>query len=147
MKIKTAIVVFLLTVCPIGGKADNKSPLYTAEINKEQERLIDAIAYVESKGKADAVGDNGAAVGILQIHKVLVDDVNRILGEAKYSYEDRYDADKSRQMFVVYIGHYCPSWNPERAARMWNGGPKGHLKRSTLPYWQKVRRILHDKNK
>lgn len=140
MKIKTAIAVVLLTVFPIGGRASDKSPLPTA--TPEQAKLIDAIVQVESKGKADAVGDNGNAVGILQIHKILVDDVNRILGEDKYSYEDRYDAIKSRQMFVVYTTHYTPSWDPEKVSRRWVSGPKGDSKKCSVPYWNRVRAIL-----
>ena len=43
------------------------------------EDLMDAIEQVESGGNANAVGDGGAAIGAFQIHKIYVDDVNRIM--------------------------------------------------------------------
>lgn len=138
MKIKLRyLIVFFLIVCPIGGN----SLSYGAE-PPSRDALIDAIIQVESGGKADAVGDNGKAVGVLQIHKVMVDDCNRILGENKYSYEDRKDPAKSRAMFIVYTNHYSPSWDPETVARNWNGGPKGHKKEATKSYWEKVQKLL-----
>jgi hypothetical protein len=46
-------------------------------------------------------------------------------------------------MFAIYTGHYAPgSTNYEQKARTWNGGPRGPSKRSTGPYWAKVRREL-----
>ena len=59
------------------------------------EKLIDALVRVESKGSVNAIGDNGKAIGILQIHKEVVDDVNKAYGVA-YSYEDRKCPIKSR---------------------------------------------------
>ena len=43
------------------------------------EDLLDAIEWVESKGYPNAIGDGGKAAGDFQIHKIYVDDVNRIL--------------------------------------------------------------------
>ncbi len=143
MKIKTAIAVFLFTIFPTGGSASEKSPLPTA--TPEQARLIDAIVQVESQGRADAIGDDGKAVGILQIHTVLVDDVNRILGKAEYSYKDRLDKTKSYQMFIIYTNHYTPSWDPEKVSRRWVSGPKGDLKKCSIPYWNKVQKLLKRK--
>jgi hypothetical protein len=72
--------------------------------------LLDAIEWVESKGKADAVGDNGNAVGSFQIWKIYVDDVNRILrlqGEEKtYFYRARQVRSSSREMVTIYLKHY-----------------------------------------
>jgi len=39
--------------------------------------LISALMIVESDGRADAIGDNGRAVGVLQIHPECVQDINR----------------------------------------------------------------------
>lgn len=103
------------------------------------DRLIEAIIQVESKGDPNAVGDGGKAVGILQIHKVMVDDCNRIAGFKKFTYEDRKDPAKSREMFRVYTDHYTPSWDAELVAKRWNGGPKGETKPATKEYWAKVK--------
>lgn len=107
-----------------------------------RDRLIEAIIQVESKGDPNAIGDGGKAVGILQIHKIMVDDVNRILGSTKYSYEDRRDPAKSREMFRVYTDHYTPEWDAETVARRWNAGPKGDKKDCSIPYWKKVKKCL-----
>lgn len=120
--------------------------------------LLDAIEWVESKGNANAIGDNGEAVGAYQIHKIYVRDVNRILGKETYTYEDRWNRDKSREMTRIYLKYYdhnTPtdgknqypfgnmSWQ-ERLARIHNGGPQGYKKESTEAYWEKVKRVLND---
>lgn len=107
--------------------------------------LIDAIIWVESRGNAKAVGDNGEAVGILQIHRVCVDDVNRILGKDQYTYADRLNVEKSRQMFGIYSAFYSKyhkDWSQQGIARRWNGGPWGHRKTATWDYWLKVKAYL-----
>ena len=117
------------------------------------EDLLDAIEWVESKGDKDAIGDGGDAVGCMQIWPILVDDVNRILGCNKYTYKDRYFRVKSREMAAVYFNYYCPDFlhreiglsANEYKARIWNGGPNGHNKECTKPYWEKVKARLETK--
>lgn len=103
--------------------------------------LLLAIIMVESSGDPNAIGDNGLAVGILQIHPILVQDVNRI-AKTEYTTEDRFDVDKSIQMFIIYTNHYTPCWTPELVAKRWNGGPTGHMKQATERYWRKVQREI-----
>lgn len=106
------------------------------------EQLIDALVKVESNGNPNAIGDNGRAIGILQIWKIVVDDVNRF-SNVKYAYDDRYDEVKSREMCKKYLIHYGgKNATNEKYARIWNGGPKGHMKNATLKYWKKVRAKL-----
>ena len=106
------------------------------------EKLIDALVHVESRGEVHAVGDNGRAVGPLQIHKEVVDDVNNAYG-TNYTYADRKSIDKSREICRKYLllhgGHKASN---EKYARIWNGGPGGHKKRRTRKYWAKVKRRL-----
>lgn len=121
--------------------------------------LLDAMEYVESKGKADAVGDGGAAVGSFQIHKIYVDDVNRIIAKRglrtpDFTYDDRLDPFKSRIMVTIYTEEYTDiragqifqnTFKIERfekAARNHNGGPWGWRKESTIAYWELVRARL-----
>jgi len=111
-------------------------------------RLLDAIEQVESGGKADAVGDNGNAVGSFQIWKIYVDDVNRILGEDRYTYSDRLSPILSREMVKVYIRHYATEKRLKREptlqdmARIHNGGGNGYKKECTKKYWIKVKRSM-----
>lgn len=105
------------------------------------ERLYRALIEVESGGDPHAVGDGGRAVGVLQIHPIMVRDVNRILGYDRWTLEDRWSAAESREMLEVYLGHYGAT-SYEEAARKWNGGPDGHEQRQTLQYWESVRALL-----
>jgi len=92
------------------------------------------------------------AVGAYQIHKIYVDDVNRILREDRYTYADRWDRDKSREMTEIYIMYYAGIRNNviyrtseqwyEAMARIHNGGPDGWKSDSTLPYWEKIKARL-----
>lgn len=104
-----------------------------------------AIVEVESEGEIDAVGDAGRALGVAQIHKVAVEDVNRILGYNRFVYADRLNPDKSREMFVIYTNYYGPQGNAtsfQDRARIWNGGPNGHNLQATIPYWNRVEKHL-----
>lgn len=121
------------------------------------EDLLDAIEQVESGGDPNAIGDNGQAVGNFQIHKIYVDDVNRIektnhtskyYSPNQYEYYHRENPYCSRSMVQIYLEHYAtkkrigrePTF--EDMARIHNGGPNGWKKESTKPYWQKVKREL-----
>lgn len=111
-------------------------------VAEPSEKLIDAFVQVESNGRANAVGDNGKAVGCLQIWEVVVDDVNRF-SPTKYSYEDRKSIIKSREICKKYLIHYGgKNATDEKYARIWNGGPKGYAKVSTRGYWRKVQTHL-----
>ena len=68
-------------------------------------KLIDAICKVESNNGMYVVGDNGKAIGCLQIWKTVVDDVNKY-SKVKYTYADRYDKVKSYKMFKLYIKYW-----------------------------------------
>jgi hypothetical protein len=102
-----------------------------------------AVCWVESRGDPYVrAGDGGRAVGIAQIHRVLVDDVNRIAGRPVWTYADRQDPVRAYAMFRTYALHYWPQGGPEQWARGWNGGPRGPQRAATRGYWQKVRAAL-----
>ena len=101
-----------------------------------------AVCWVESRGDPRAVGDGGAALGIGQIHKIMVDDCNRIARGRQWSYADRLCPSKSFEMFTCYCLHYYADGTPEVWARAWNGGPAGPRKRCTLGYWRRVEAAL-----
>ena len=105
------------------------------------ERLLDAIAQVESRCRTDAVGDSGNAVGILQIWPIMVKDVNRISSKT-FTLKDRYSKQKSYEMCRIYLNHYCKGMSDFNKARCWNFGPNGHKKKATIKYGNKVLREL-----
>lgn len=88
--------------------------------------VIDAIIKVESKGNPNAVNGNGRCVGLLQITPILVKECNGILKSKgcskRYTLGDRYNEQKSREMFVLIQNKYNPSNNVENGIRLWNCG-------------------------
>ena len=105
-----------------------------------------AMIQVESRGKSDAVGDGGRAVGLLQMHPIAVRSVNRVLEknsiDMEFTYDDRYDADKTIQMYWIWRNAKHSTSSYEVIARSWNGGPNGPNKSATLHYWNKVQKTL-----
>ena len=110
---------------------------------RDWSKVLKGIAYVESKNNPRAVC--GDQVGLLQIRPILVRDCNRILelrGSSKrYTLKDRYNASKSREMFILYQSHYNPKGNIERAIRLWNGG-FGYTIKGTQSYYNKVKKAM-----
>ena len=107
----------------------------------EWEELITKIIYIESDNGINVIGDNGKAIGPLQIHKILVDDVNRILGYKHYIYKDRYNLEKSIEMFNIYQQYYNPNKDIESAAKLWNGGPHYYKYPKVESYWRKINNV------
>jgi soluble lytic murein transglycosylase-like protein len=107
------------------------------------ERLLDAIAEVESRSDPNAVGDRGRAVGVYQIHWRYWQDGTRILG-MDWPYEDAVDPVRARQVVRAYLNHYGQGKSLLDMARIHNGGPRGHKKEATQNYARKIEAILRD---
>jgi len=113
--------------------------------------LWEAICTVESNGNPLAVGDGGRAAGIAQIWAITVKDVNRIAG-TNYTLNDRFDPEKSRQMFNLYVNHYGKGKSDGVKARIWNGGPNamratGQKKINLDRYFAKIQKHLKNEQK
>ena len=115
-------------------------PETKVDLQKKWGAVIHAIAMVESQGQPNVVSKNGLYVGYLQISEILVRECNRIVGYKKYTYADRYDKQKSIDMFIDYQEHYNPDGNMERAIRLWNSGDLNCMQRkaSTNGYYRRV---------
>ncbi len=103
--------------------------------------LISALIIVESSGNDQAIGDNGRALGPLQIHRGVVLDVNRITG-SHYRHQDMTNRAQARAVCEAYLKHYGRGATTEQLARRWNGGPTGDRKSATEAYWAKVKKQL-----
>jgi hypothetical protein len=109
------------------------------------DEVLAALREVESGGTADggrsARGDRGSALGPYQIHQPYWQDA-RVPGR----YEDCADAAYSRRVVLAYWSRWCPralaNVDAEVLARVHNGGPQGHTKLGTRPYWARVERAL-----
>ena len=108
--------------------------------------LLLILIMVESGGNPEAIGDNGKALGVLQIHAAYVEDVNRIYGTT-YKHQDALCRDTSIEIATLYLSYYG---SPERLGRnptvrdlalIHQGGPNGYRRtnRTAENYMQKVR--------
>jgi hypothetical protein len=103
--------------------------------------LISALIIVESSGNDRAIGDQGRAIGCLQIHKAVVADVNKFTG-SHYRHQDMTNRAQARAVCDAYLKHYGKNCSTEQLARRWNGGPTGDRKPATEAYWAKVKKHL-----
>ena len=110
-----------------------------------EDKLIQALINVESSNNDNAYHSGEDAAGCLQIRRTMVRDVNRILrrqkSQIRFDFEDRWDRQKSIEIFKIYCNHYNLT-TPEEKARCWNGGPRGLQKLATKRYWKKVKKQL-----
>ena len=122
--------------------------LAVPQYNAQQTELINALIQVESNGKDDAVGDNGNAIGCLQIWKIYhIDATER--SNIGGVYTDCFQRDYAVLVFDAYMRRYARSawtdplkFDAEKVARIHNGGPKGYRKKATVKYWKKVQKVL-----
>ena len=103
--------------------------------------LISALMLVESNNNDLAIGDQGRAIGCLQIHRSVVLDVNRFTG-SHYRWEAMTNRAAARAVCQAYLTHYGRGATTEQLARRWNGGPTGDRKSATMAYWAKVKKAL-----
>lgn len=69
---------------------------------------------------------------------------------ARFTAADRWDPRTARRMWDLYLDFYGRQYwrqtgrtpTDEVYARIWNGGPEGWRKSSTLAYWRRVRGAL-----
>ena len=112
-----------------------------ARDDDRMDRLLDAIAKVESRNDPAAVGDTGRAAGVYQIHRSYWADATRILG-VDWDYREARDPHKARQVVRAYLRHYGDGKTLLDMARIHNGGPRGHKKTATLAYARKIEQVL-----
>jgi soluble lytic murein transglycosylase-like protein len=101
--------------------------------------LLNAVMAVESNFDTMAYNSKENAAGVLQIRPIMVREVNRLLGEDKYTLKNRWNKAKSIEMFNV-IRLHLKGASDEEIARTWNGGYNGKNNPKTLGYWKKVRK-------
>jgi hypothetical protein len=113
----------------------------TAPDDEAMDRLLDAIAKVESQNNPTAVGDGGKAAGAYQIHRRYWADATKFLG-VEWDYRKARDPDKARQVVRAYLRHYGKGKSLLDMARIHNGGPRGYRKAATLAYARKIEQAL-----
>lgn len=137
--IKQTILVCAMLMASLAVNAQKKSESY------DWNKVINAIAMVESKGNASAKSKD--CVGLLQIRPVLVNDCNEYLklkkSNKRYTLKDRLNPNKSKEMFILYQKRYNPTNNIEKAIRLWNGGCE-YSNAKTENYYRKTLKYLKE---
>lgn len=122
-------------------KTVEKSTVSTA--NFDWESVMKAIIQVESEGNTKAV--RGKSCGAMQITPILVAECNNILkgrnSKTRYTLRDRFNLEKSKEMFLLMQSEFNPGNNVEKAIRAWNGG-NNYNKKRTQRYFEKVMKEL-----
>lgn len=101
-----------------------------------------ALHIVETGGKlGPTIGDNGAALGPLQIHRAYHAD-SRVSGD----YSRCADLEYSKGVVTAYLKRYAPeAWaagDVETLARIHNGGLRGASKPATKGYGVRVKALM-----
>lgn len=133
---KTVIVFATITLLVIGagmvwGDVPSRS-------------LYDAIRQVESAGNNKAVGKDGE-LGPYQCGRAAWTDACEYEG-LDWDYDTHvWDPDRCEYIMYLYWLRHKATTNEQRA-RIWNGGPRGMSKPSTLAYWRKVQEAMKENN-
>lgn len=141
-KIIAAIIVLTVVFCGgvfVGERRDAKTTLDVTEYIYESP-LSDwqvmelAIYKTESEFNALAVGKAGDW-GLAQITPIYVEEVNRILGDARYTHEDAFNPQKTHEMLTIMQNHHNPLHDIDRAIA-------SHNPTASSAYSVKVRRNM-----
>ena len=134
---KVLVMVAVLMVCSV------KSSAKTNESSFDWTPVINAIIQVESGGNPRAV--SGPSCGAMQITPICVKECNRILemrkSKKRYTLNDRFDVQKSKEMFLLLQSFFNRNNDVEHAIRSWNGG-QHYSRRATQRYYEKVMRHM-----
>ena len=106
--------------------------------------IRNVLKHVETNYNLDAVGDGGDSFGILQIQEGVILDVNRKYG-TKYTHQDAFNEACAEEIFELYIQMWSKKLETKEQrpvteqdiVRIWNGGPRGYKRSSTLDYLEK----------
>ena len=132
-------LVSLLCVCPPAPTV-KKDRVIRKLHEAKWERMVDAITFVESRNDDHAYNETSGALGRFQMKKIYVDDANRIsqlkgLGK-RFSYHDRTDRVKAREMFDIVQEHYNPEKSINKAIRL-------HRGKKSPEYEREINKLIH----
>ena len=137
--VRKVVMVAILMVCTVESFAKTNGK----ESSFDWTPVMNAIIQVESGGNPKAV--SGPSCGAMQITPICVRECNNILEKRKskkrYTMNDRFDVQKSKEMFLLIQSFFNRANDVEHAIRSWNGG-QHYSRRATQRYYEKVMRHL-----
>lgn len=104
----------------------------------EWDLLWEAVAIEESQQNPLAKNPYSSASGYYQLLRGYVAEANQILGYDKYSYNDRFSKEKSREMIEVVQSYYNPKKDIKKAIRLHRVGFSTTLEDPLAKYKRKV---------
>lgn len=116
--------------------------------NATDDRFFKALHQVESSGRTGMViGDNGKALGPLQIHRKYFQDAIKVDPSLGKNYFQVTDLKFAKRVVTAYLKRYAPTAVKKKdfqtLARIHNGGPRGLKNTATLEYWNRVQKNLN----
>jgi hypothetical protein len=106
--------------------------------------LIERIWQQESSGRLNPPdGDDGKAVGPLQIHQEALTDVNQRFG-LNYALWDMRDIEKAKLVAKLYITMYLDNNLEEISARIFHYGPAGWRGKDVDGYCEKIKIVTEN---
>lgn len=116
---------------------------------KQIDTLVEALCIVESNNNPIAVGDDGHAVGILQMWVIQVNECNRIMKKKVWDHMDRLDPVKSKDMCVIFLRYWTNLrgiTNTVQAGGLWRN-PNGKAPGWYLDKVRKALEVVNDKQR
>lgn len=116
-----ALVSVILITSACYKTADTNSMEVDKDIIKNNlekarwEKLVYALCQVESGCDDAATNPHSTAAGRFQMLRGYVDEVNRIKRKKIYTYSDRFNPVKAREMFEIYQAHHNPKKDIDKA--------------------------------
>ena len=113
--------------------------------------IVNNLKEVETNNNPKAIGDNGRAYGVLQIHNICIKDVNKVYGTS-FSHKDAFIPHKAEVIALLYLKQgvklfkrkYNKLPTDEEIIRMYNGSIyNGYKKRTTKRYYKKYLSIVN----
>ena len=80
--------------------------------------LIKALMSVDTGNNPKYVNPITGAAGILSLMLSWVAEANQVVGRQEFSLDDRFDIDRSIQIFNVVQGHYNPELDIDKAIKL-----------------------------
>ena len=134
------IIILIMFFRSLAAPPSDAVAIFESESINPFENLFKAVCQVESSGNQFAIGDNGKSYGISQIQQSRLDDYFNRTG-IRYTLQDMFDVQKSRQIFMFYAQLHGP-YQAEALCREWNSGPRWRQIKATKVYYRKIQAHL-----
>jgi len=128
------IIIILLVLFNIDSKYhkyidnENKLIIVNEKEKNDWDFLIESLIQIESEGNDDTIRYDTNAAGCLQETPIYVREANRICGligvNKIFSLNDRFNREKSIEMFNIVQGYHNPLKNINKAIKLHNPGAK-----------------------